>query len=116
MTLVLAILLAHAQPVALSQGEAAPFSGVLVSPEHAEQILVEEAQLVALQKQLEAERHVCDAVEAYWRQKYLVQARSVAWYDDPEVNRWGGFVLGFAAGVGVLYGGAYLVRTTGATP
>lgn len=115
----LALLLAMADPVALAEGEPAPFAGVLVDEATAREVFMLRAETRALRDRVEAQKEITDAVEAFWRAKLEEATKrpdvATSLLDDPEANRWGGFVVGFLAGVGVLAGGAWVAGTVGGT-
>ncbi len=99
--------LTAADPVALEAGSAAPFAGVLLDGDRLEQLLRAEAERNALQERLVEEVAIREA----WRALVLspgLPTSSSSVLEDPEANRWLGFLGGVIFATGAIVGGAWV--------
>lgn len=96
--LVVALVVASADPVALMAGDAAPFDGVLVDDARAGSLVIAEADGAACRAQLAAEVQVRDA----WRALAQDQASKPAPWETPTAAFWAGVGVGGVVVVGAL--------------
>ena len=107
LAVVVAVALAAADPVGLVQGQAAPFDGVLIDPDRAGELIVAEAEVVALRKQLADERQLSAAWKA---------AAARDWTESPELHRWIGIGTGVVVAVGAVVLGAWISDLAASPP
>lgn len=91
--------------VLLDAGQAAPFDGILVSEEWMRWHLDLEVQRDQLKVQAEAVIFLTSRLQAQCLdglEETAEQART-PWWESPSLNRWGGFILGVAVTIGVIF-------------
>lgn len=103
----LALLAGPPAPTALAAGDAAPFDGVLIPEERLRELVAEHAEVEALRAKLATQDALRGAIVKAC-ETAVEDAGARPFYEDPDANRWFGFFVGVAAGVGALYGGAVI--------
>jgi len=91
--------------VPLAAGQAAPFDGVLVSEEWMRWHLELENQRARLKVQAEAVIYLTSRLQAQCLEGLAETAEQAKtpWWESPSLNRWGGFLIGVAVTIGVIF-------------
>lgn len=99
----------------LFEGDAAPFTGLLVPEKRFTGLLNAELKLDITERKLVVEQQYSKELDLTYREKLKEATKEQRWYETPSFNRWLGFGIGVVVTVLSIYGGVKIVEATHGT-
>lgn len=96
--------------VPVEQGQAAPFTGLLVPEGRFTQLLEAELEAQEAKGKLKVQERLTEGLESLYSKKLAQAVEPTPWYKSAEFHRWLGFTLGVAVTCLAVWGGNELVK------
>lgn len=96
--------------VVVTEGQAAPFTGLLVKEARMTELVEAELSVADLRGKLEIERRFAKSIEDTLEKRLLEATKPTPWYEQPDTNRWIGFAIGVVVTGLVVWGGVEVMK------